>query len=104
MTASDSPPTSTPDSTAAPAADRDLVVLFSRSLRLLGEAGFPAAANRLAANAWWALKDDDPKGANRISGVMHYLAKLHEEPVETDRSRSIANARPSMKTTNTGAP
>jgi hypothetical protein len=93
------------DSTVSPsgpapvaAADRDLVVLFSRSLRLLGDAGFPAAANRLAAKAWWALRDDDPKGANRISGVMHYLAKLPDEPVETDRSGSADDARPSLQT------
>lgn len=70
---------STPDPLQRPDANRDLVVLFSTSLRILGDAGHPVAANRLAAKAWWALKDDNPKGANRVSGVMHYLAKLPEE-------------------------
>lgn len=65
---------------------RDLVVLFSKALRQLGDAGYPVAANRLAAKAWWSLKDDDPKGAQRISGVMHYLAKLPEEAAEPVRS------------------
>lgn len=62
-----------------PPADRDLVVLFTRALRQLGEAGHPVAANRLAGKAWWAIKDTDPTGARRIDGVMHYLAKLPEE-------------------------
>lgn len=74
----------TPDRERRPDADRDLVVLFSKALRLLGDAGYPVAANRLAAKAWWTLKEDDPKGAHRISGVMHYLAKLPEE--SADRS------------------
>ncbi|HET8930575.1 MAG TPA: hypothetical protein VFN21_07965 [Acidimicrobiales bacterium] len=82
---------------AAPSADRDLVVLFSKSLRLLGEAGYPAAANRLAAKAWWALKDDDLEGARRVNGVMHYLAKLPEEPAEIGRQHTTVPA-----TTNTG--
>ncbi len=72
-------PPATPDLKHHCGADRDLVVLFSKSLRLLGEAGYPVAANRLAAKAWWALKEDDPKGAMRVSGVMHYLAKLPDE-------------------------
>lgn len=72
-------PSSVPDPTRRPDADRDLVVLFTRALRLLGDAGYPVAANRLAGKAWWTLKQDDPKGAQRVSGVMHYLAKLPEE-------------------------
>lgn len=71
--------------------ERDLVVLFARALRLLGDAGFPVAANRLAAKAWWALGEDDPAGAHRISGVMHYLARLPDEPVDIDRRRTTPN-------------
>lgn len=64
-----------------PASDTpELVVLFSKALRELGDAGRPVAANRLAAKAWWAIKDSDPRGAHRINGVMHYLAKLPDEP------------------------
>lgn len=78
-------------------ADRDLVVLFSKSLHLLGDAGYPVAASRLAAKAWWTLKDQDPKGAQRVSGVMHYLAKLPEETTEPGRPST-----PVPQTTNTG--
>lgn len=78
-------------------ADRDLVVLFAKAIRLLGDAGYPVAGNRLAAKAWWSLKDDDPVGAHRVSGVMHYLAKLPDEEVPIDRRRTTVPA-----TANTG--
>ncbi len=74
--------------TERPAPERDLVVLFAKSLRLLGQCGRSSAANRLAAQAWWALKDDDPAGAQRINGVMHYLAKLPDEPTAAARSHT----------------
>jgi hypothetical protein len=35
--------------------DRDLVTLFTKALRKLGEAGRPEEASMLAAQAWWAL-------------------------------------------------
>lgn len=63
-----------------PDPDRDLVVLFCKALMLLGEAGRPVAASRLAGKAWWAAQDSgDEKGAARINGVMHHLAKLPPE-------------------------
>lgn len=46
------------------------------------------AANRLAGKAWWALKEDDPKGAQRINGIMHYLAELPEETAVPGRNRT----------------
>lgn len=64
------------------------MVLFTRALRLLGDAGYPRAANRLAGKAWWTLKDDDPKGAQRVNGIMHYLAKLPEETAESGPTRT----------------
>lgn len=67
-----------------PGSDRDLVVLLSKALRLAGDAGRPVAASRLAAKAYWALSETDPKGAQRINGLMHYLARLPEEAEETD--------------------
>lgn len=61
--------------------DRDLTILLSQTLRLLGQAGRPVAASRLAAKAWWAARDNgDERGAARINGVMHYLAELPPEP------------------------
>lgn len=59
---------------AAP--DRDLITLFTKALRRLGEAGEPQDASRLAAQAWWGLKDSDPRAAERINGTLHYLARL----------------------------
>jgi hypothetical protein len=87
----------TNDAATRPDADRDLVVLFARAIRLLGDAGYPVAANRLAAKAWWSLKNDDPTGAHRISGVMHHLAKLPDETVPIERRRTTVPA-----TANTG--
>lgn len=51
-----------------------------KTLRALGRAGRPDAASRLAARAWWVLRDARPREAERINGVMHYLARLPEEP------------------------
>jgi hypothetical protein len=51
-----------------------------KALRGLGQAGRPDAASRLAATAWWALRTQHPRQAERINGVMHYLARLPVEP------------------------
>lgn len=51
-----------------------------KTLRALGQAGDPETANRLAAKAWWALRDVRPREAERINGAMHYLARLPEGP------------------------
>ncbi|HEX6515691.1 MAG TPA: hypothetical protein VF049_08950 [Nocardioidaceae bacterium] len=52
-----------------------------RTLRALGHAGHPDAASRLAARAWWVLRDSRPREAERVNGAMHYLARLPQEPV-----------------------
>lgn len=51
-----------------------------KSLRALGQAGHPDAASQLAAKAWWALRDVNPREAERINGVMHFLARMPAEP------------------------
>ncbi len=51
-----------------------------KTLRALGNAGHPDAANRLAAQAWSALRHTHPREAERINGIMHYLARLPDEP------------------------
>lgn len=64
------------------AADRDMAVLLSQALRLLGQSGRPVAASRIAGKAWWAARaEGDERAATRINGVMHYLAAL---PPESD--------------------
>lgn len=47
-----------------------------KTLRALGRSGNPDGANRLAAQAWLALRDDAPRQAERINGAMHYLVRL----------------------------
>lgn len=59
------------------AATTDVLV---RTLRALGKSGRPDEASRLAAKAYIALRDGRPREADRINGVMHFLAKLPPEP------------------------
>lgn len=51
-----------------------------KTLRALGQAGDPETANRLAAKAWWALREARPREAERVNGAMHFLARLPAEP------------------------
>ena len=62
---------------AALAGTTDVLV---KTLRALGNAGHPDAASRLAAKAWWALRTTRPRDAERVNGVMHFLARLPLEP------------------------
>lgn len=81
-----------PEAPTTPPSDHDLTVLLGKALRLLGEAGRPVAASKLAGKAWWAAtKAGDDKGAARINGVMHYLAKL---PPEVDEEPPSARTQP----------
>jgi len=59
--------------------ERDLVSLFVKALRRLGDAGQPQEAARLGGQAWWLLKNDDPQAAEHVNGVMHYLARLEAQ-------------------------
>ncbi|WP_207394095.1 DUF2249 domain-containing protein [Actinomadura formosensis] len=83
-------PTTTAD---PPATDQDPVAaltrLLSRAVRALGQAGHPGDASRLAADGWVALRHARPAEAERLNGVMHYLARLPDDrqndtPKETD--------------------
>ena len=73
-----------------PASSDELVValtkLFARGLRALGEAGQPDKASRLAAAGWSALRHDHPAEAERMNGLLHYLARL---PAEIDNPTSV---------------
>lgn len=81
-------------------AERDVVVVLARALRALGDAGRPVAASRLAAEAWWALRDHDERGAQRINGMMHYLAKLPEEHDLSTDERNDPMADPELDVRN----
>ena len=52
------------------------VDLLVRALRALGGTGHAELAGRLAGHAWAALHTDHPRAADRINGLLHYLARL----------------------------
>ena len=58
------------------AAVNHLATALVTALRRLGEAGEPVAASRVAAQAWSAVRHDEPRIAERLNGVMHHLARL----------------------------
>lgn len=58
----------------------DTTDVLVKALRALGLAGNPDAASRLGAKAWWALREAHPREAERVNGVMHFLARLPPEP------------------------
>lgn len=68
---------------AVPAAstnDEDAIVALSRvvarATRTLGEAGHPELASRLAAEGWAAVRHMHRGSAERLTGTLHYLARL----------------------------
>lgn len=54
-----------------------LTRVLARALRQLGDEGAPEAASRLAAQAWVAVRNSHRPQAERLAGVLHYLARLH---------------------------
>jgi uncharacterized protein (DUF2249 family) len=58
----------------------ELTRVLSRALRTLGEKGDPEGASRLAAQAWVTVRNIDAAAAERLAGVLHYLARL--QPTE----------------------
>src|SRR5450759_5501160 len=64
-----------------------------RALRRLGDTGEPEAANRLAGEAYAAIHRDEPRAAQRLNGVMHYLARLEAAGRTTGRRSTPAGRR-----------
>ena len=60
-----------------------LGLLFDRAVRKLGDAGETDAAARLAAEAWWLLREPSPHCARRLNATLHYLT-LKPTRKETD--------------------
>jgi uncharacterized protein (DUF2249 family) len=75
------------ESAASRSPDRDpvpaLTRLLVRALRGLGEAGSPVRASQLAAAGWTVLRHEHRSDAERLNGVLHYLARLPAETNET---------------------
>jgi hypothetical protein len=58
-----------------PATLRALNRLLIRSVKALGDAGQTDLACRIAAEAWAALRNEQPDEAERLNGVLHYLTR-----------------------------
>ena len=52
---------------------RELSRLLARTLRHLGDVGDRERACELAAEAWALLREAEPREAERMNGVLHYL-------------------------------
>ncbi|HET8607178.1 MAG TPA: hypothetical protein VFL66_09130 [Gaiellaceae bacterium] len=50
-----------------------LGLLLDRAVRDLGKAGEPDAAARIAAEAWWLVREPAPACARRLNATLHYL-------------------------------
>ena len=70
----------------------ELVKVLSRALRALGNEGHADVASRLAAQAWVLLRHEHPVDAERLSGLLHYLARL--DPAPMDRPATGPDAEP----------
>ncbi|HET7027805.1 MAG TPA: hypothetical protein VFI28_08945 [Candidatus Limnocylindrales bacterium] len=81
MTISGRPPgaASATDAGTPEAAVERLTTALIRALRCLGAAGEAVEASRIAADAWSAVRHDQPRAADRLNGVMHHLARLEAE-------------------------
>jgi hypothetical protein len=74
------------------------VPLLIATLRALGDAGEPEAANRLAGRVWAVLRRADPAAAQKVNGLMHRLARQ-----EDDITNGQEQAMPSQDRVPTGA-
>ena len=59
-----------------------LTPLLVKSLHELGAAGKPEAANRIAAQAYAALRHDEPRAAQRLNGLMHHLVRMERSATQ----------------------
>lgn len=71
-----------------------LVKLFVRALRALGESGRPSDASRLAAEGWSLLRSTEPEAAERLGGLLHYLARLPSASADSQPA-ALTKERPS---------
>lgn len=71
-----------------PAVGDDAVQALTRvlvdALCALGEGGRPERANRLAGQAWAALRRRHPAEAQRVNALMHRLARMPSDPINDE--------------------
>ena len=51
--------------------------IFIRTLRMLGDAGECDSACRFAAEGWSLLRHRNPRAAEQLNGVLHYLTNTN---------------------------
>jgi uncharacterized protein (DUF2249 family) len=74
-----------------------VVDLLVRALRALGGTGHTELAGRIAGRARAVLHADHPRAADRISGLLHYLARLPagetpSTPTSSSKERTMTTA------------
>lgn len=83
-------PTNAPPSTATSDAVAGLTRVLARALRALGDAGHPESASRLAAQGWVLVRHQHRSEAERLAGLLHYLARQHTEDTFEENTMSAA--------------
>jgi uncharacterized protein (DUF2249 family) len=68
-----------------------LTRVLARALRELGESGAPESASRLAAQAWVTVRHSHRPQAERLAGVLHYLARLHTDEHTEENTMSATD-------------
>lgn len=68
--------------------------LLVRGLRALGGAGHVDLASRLAGQAWSVLRTRHERSADRLNGLLHYLARLPDLQAATTFTSSTPRSKP----------
>lgn len=96
-------PAASPRAGESQAVTTALVDVLLDALAALGEAGRPAAANRLAGAAYASLRRRDPEQAQRLNALMHRLVKREKKEREeqsmptTDPDLDVRNEPPARR-------
>jgi uncharacterized protein (DUF2249 family) len=68
-----------------------LTRVLVRACRGLAEAGRPADAGRLAADAWALVRRAHQRGAQHLDGVMHHIARLEQRLESPPKEEPMAD-------------
>jgi uncharacterized protein (DUF2249 family) len=92
-------PTNALPPTTASDAVPGLTRVLARALRALGDAGHPEAASRLAAQGWVLMRNQHRSEAERLAGLLHYLARQHpEDPFEENTMSAAGDQQLDVRT------
>ncbi|HZJ08266.1 MAG TPA: DUF2249 domain-containing protein [Trueperaceae bacterium] len=76
-----------------------LIKLFDKSLRALGDTGKEQAACELAAEGWKLLRTAWPKEGERLNGTLHYLTRTPKKgrPTMADPDLDVRTLAPAQR-------